>query len=393
MRTVQILVIEDDTDTRSNIVEILRSDGFDVLEAIDGESGVESALVHRPDMILCDIVMPTLDGYEVLKRVRDELTTEQTPFIFLTGKESRSEQRQGMCLGADDYLAKPFRRHELLEMLHGQLAKQARYDRHYDRHKDSLGQQPLGDQQQALQAQLQVLQLREQEIQTWVGGITHDLRAPLTTIKVALELLEHQPDKSDRYLSIARQACAQSDALIEELLTLYRQEEKMGGHASKGIHLQLIFDRLFDSFRIRSAHLNLQLKWDVPKEIDALFSPLGLNLERILTELLNNACKYTKGGGQIRLEVTIASELHIKITNQAEIDSEALPYIFNKFYRVLPESHPLNGEPEPPIAGTGLGLSLVRQLTDQLGGTLGLESKDGWTTFTLLLPSITPVTI
>ena len=389
MRTVQILVIEDDTDARSNIVEILRSDGFDVLEAIDGESGVKSASLHRPDMILCDIVMPTLDGYEVLKRVRDRGETAQIPFIFLTGKGSRSEQRQGMCLGADDYLAKPFRRHELLEMLHGQLAKQARYDRH----KDSSGPQPLGDQQQALQAQIQVLQLREQEIQTWVGGITHDLRAPLTTIKVALELLEHQPDKSERYLSIARQACAQSDALIEELLTLYREEEAVGNSLSKGIHLQLIFDRLLDSFRVRSAHLNLQLKWNVPKEIDTIFSPLGLNLERVLTELLNNACKYTKGGGQIGLEVTIAAGLHIKITNQAEIDSEALPYVFNKFYRVLPESHPLNGKPETPIPGTGLGLSLVRQLTNQLGGTLDLESKDGWTTFTLLLPSITPVTI
>ena len=389
MRTVQILVIEDDTDTRSNIVEILRSDGFDVLEAIDGESGLKSALVHRPDMILCDIVMPTWDGYEVLKRVRDELTTAQIPFIFLTGKESRSEQRQGMCLGADDYLAKPFRRHELLEMLHGQIAKQARYDRH----KNSFGPQPLGDQQQALQAQIQVLQLREQEIQTWVGGITHDLRAPLTTIKVALELLEHRPDKSDRYLSIARQACAQSDALIEELLTLYREEETIGDFASKGIHLQLIFDRLFDSFRVRSAYLNLQLTWDVPREIDAVFSPLGLNLERILTELLNNACKYTKRGGQIALEVTIAAGLQIKIKNQAEIDSEALPYVFDRFYRVLPESNPLKDESEAPITGTGLGLSLVRQLTAQLGGTLDLESKDGWTIFTLSLPSLTLVTI
>ena len=389
MRTVQILVIEDDNDTRSNIVEILRSDGFDVLEAIDGESGVKSALVHRPDIILCDIVMPTLDGYEVLRRVRDQDATAQIPFIFLTGKESRSEQRQGMCLGADDYLAKPFRRHELLEMLHGQIAKQARYDRH----NASFGTQTFGDQQQALQAQIQVLRLREQEIQTWVGGITHDLRAPLTTIKVALELLEHRPDKSERYLSIARQACAQSDALIEELLTLYREEETVGSSPFKGIYLRLIFDRLFDSFRVRSAHLNLQLKWDVPKEIDAIFSPLGLNLERILTELLNNACKYTTGGGQIGLEVTIVAGLQIKITNQAEIDSEALPYVFNRFYRVLPESHPSEGEPETPIPGTGLGLSLVRQLTDQLGGTLDLESKEGWTTFTLLLPSTTPVTI
>ena len=71
MRIVQVLVIEDDRDARSNIVEILRSDGFGVLEAVDGESGLKSALVHLPDMILCDIVMPTSDGYEGLKRTRN----------------------------------------------------------------------------------------------------------------------------------------------------------------------------------------------------------------------------------------------------------------------------------------------------------------------------------
>lgn len=387
MRIVQVLVIEDDTDARSNIVEILRSDGFEVLEAIDGESGVESALTHLPDVILCDIVMPTWDGYEVLKRVRDEVATAHIPFIFLTGKASRSEQRRGMCLGADDYLTKPFRRRELLEMLHGQIAKQARYDRR----RVSFGPPSSTDQQQALQAQIQVLQLREQEIQAWIGGITHDLRAPLTTIKVALELLEHRPDKSERYLSIARQACAQSDALIEELLTLYREEETaIEKSLSNGTHLQVIFDRLFQSFRVRSSHLNLQLQWHVPQEIDVASSPAGLSLERILTELLNNACKYTKVGGQIDLAVTIAGGLQIKIKNQAEIDSEALPYIFNRFYRVPPDTNfPLKqglSEMPSPIPGTGLGLSLVRQLTAQLGGTLDLESSDGWTTFTLLFP-------
>ncbi len=390
MRIVQVLVIEDNTDARSNIAEILRSAGFEVLEAIDGESGVKSALAHLPDVVLCDIAMPIWDGYEVLKRLRGQCTTAQIPFIFLTGKEGISDLGQGICLGADDYLVKPFRRHELLEMLYGQIAKQARHD---DRPRDSFVPLPSSDHHQALQAQIQVLQLREQEIQAWVSGITHDLRAPLTTIKVALELLEHRPEKSERYLSIARQACAQSDALIEELLTLYREDEAIDDYISKDMHLQMIFDRLFESFQVRSSHLNLQLMWDVPIKIDTAFSLSYLSLERILTELLNNACKYTKVGGQIGVVVTIADGLQIKIKNQAEIDSKALPHIFNKFYRILPEtSRSLKGtclgEPEScsPIPGMGLGLSLVRQLTDQLGGTLDLESNSGWTTFTLLFP-------
>lgn len=417
MSNVQVLIIEDAVDTRLNIAEILQSDGFAVLEASDGIVGLQLAHSNLPDIILCDIVMPIVDGYDVLKQIRSDPRTALIPFVFLTGKDKRSEQRQGMSLGADDYLAKPFRRHELLEMLHGQLIKYAQRNQWC---RQSCEAQQINH-QQTLQAQLQVLQLREQETQAWISGITHDLRAPLTTIKVALELLQQKPEQSDRYFTIARQACSQSDALIEELLALYREEEvkkknldpdqeETSVQASKvtiNQSLSHLLERLQGSFQARTAHLNLQLEWQVPPNDVVLSHEVtrsALSLERMMTELLNNACKYTPSGGTIQFQVEIlalddrlapdfapknAPWLKVLVRNEGEIQPDALPYIFNKFYRgreSLADSPPTERLSSDYIPGTGLGLSVVRQLTHQLGGKLEVDSQHGWTTFTLCLP-------
>jgi two-component system, sensor histidine kinase and response regulator len=421
MSNIQVLIIEDAAEIRGNIAEILRLDGFTVLEAGDGEAGLALVRSNPPNLILCDIIMPIVDGYDVLKQIRSEPQTAWIPFVFLTGKDSRSEQRQGMCLGADDYLAKPFRRHELLDILHSQLAKQAQRDQWC---RQTCNAQQIS-QQQALEAQLNVLQLREQETQAWVGGITHDLRAPLTTIKVALELLQRAPEQADRYFTIAHQACSQSDALIEELLAFYREEEavfsppvlpektKPGtigtpmGSPPVGTSLRTLFYRLKAGFQARTEHLELPLKWSEQPEFEysdlaETDLPSALTVERIITELLNNACKYTSPGGTIEftahltppvVDQSLSNQtldgLQVFIRNEGEIHPKALPYIFDKFYRGTEDY--LNLESNQPsgsgiIPGTGLGLSLVRQLTEQLGGTLEVESQSGWTTFILWIP-------
>lgn len=121
----KILVIEDDVSVGTNILEILQSGGFEVIIAEHGESGVVLAKQHLPDLIICDIMMPGLDGYGVLTAVRDEPTTAMIPFVFLTAKTTRDDLRQGMNLGADDYITKPFRRTELLDAVTARLDKHA----------------------------------------------------------------------------------------------------------------------------------------------------------------------------------------------------------------------------------------------------------------------------
>ncbi len=119
----KILLIEDNDDIRDNTAEILELSNYKVIVAENGKTGIEKALEHRPDLIICDIMMPVLDGYGVLHAVHRNESIKNTPFIFLTAKSERNDFRKGMELGADDYITKPFDGTELLNAVDSRLKK------------------------------------------------------------------------------------------------------------------------------------------------------------------------------------------------------------------------------------------------------------------------------
>jgi len=119
----KILLIEDNDDIRENTAEILELSNYKVIVAENGKVGVEKAIEHTPDLIVCDIMMPGLDGYGVLHAVHKNEAIKNTPFIFLTAKTERSDFRKGMELGADDYITKPFEGIELLNAVESRLKK------------------------------------------------------------------------------------------------------------------------------------------------------------------------------------------------------------------------------------------------------------------------------
>jgi two-component system, sensor histidine kinase and response regulator len=363
---MQVLVIEDEEDVRSNIVEILGSGGFQSLNAGNGRSGLELAKVHRPDLILCDIKMPDVDGYHVLQAIRHDPQTATIPFIFLTAKTDRAELRQGMNLGADDYLTKPFRRLELLETVSARIKKH-----------EVLAQ---------LEEKVAELQTQTNHKNDLLSTITHDLRAPLTTIKVALQMMETRPENRRQYTEIALHACEQGDELVQNLLDLYQLEAGEAAIVPEPFDLQECLKRIEDSFQVRTRDYQQKLTLDLPQVLPPMVTD-GMTVRRILVELLNNACKYTPTQGEVILKVRESGEeeevhrLRFTLRNPSEIPAEALPRIFDKFYRVP-------GGDRAKRGGTGLGLALVHKLVHQLNGSISVESHNGWTTFSLELPCV-----
>jgi diguanylate cyclase (GGDEF)-like protein len=128
----KILVIEDEDFVRENILELLDVEGFEAIGAENGQVGVNLAKGIIPDLILCDVMMPGLDGYGVLRAIRQDALTASIPFIFLTAKAAKADFRQGMELGADDYITKPFTRAELLGAITSRLKKQATLETLYN---------------------------------------------------------------------------------------------------------------------------------------------------------------------------------------------------------------------------------------------------------------------
>lgn len=131
----KILVIEDNVEVRENLCEILELDSYHVISAENGKIGVDKALSEQPDIILCDVMMPILDGYGVLKILNKNPASNHIPFIFLTAKAEKEDMRKGMGLGAEDYITKPFDDVELLEAIEMRLKKSERIKKSFD-HSD-----------------------------------------------------------------------------------------------------------------------------------------------------------------------------------------------------------------------------------------------------------------
>lgn len=143
-----ILLIEDHAPLRENLSELLTLEGFHVCAAPDGRTGLQMAAQQPPDLVLCDIMMPGMDGHAVLERLRADPATKAVPFIFLTAKGTPPDIRAGMNLGADDYLPKPVSRNDLLRAMRARLERakqqQARFAPNFDDPKplETLGISP-----------------------------------------------------------------------------------------------------------------------------------------------------------------------------------------------------------------------------------------------------------
>lgn len=210
----KILVIEDDPDLRGTIRKLLTAEHFVAIEAVDGSQGVALAREVCPDLILCDILMPDMDGYAVLEQLHEDTRTQLIPFIFLTGLKERGDQRLGMERGASDFISKPFTNDELLAAIHCQLHKQALLLNRLEHERQQL---------ERIQTDQISLQCTNQTLQQAIANFVEAMRTPLTNIKLVLELFG-QPHVSefqrDRYLKILQEELDYQVDLLDKISQL-----------------------------------------------------------------------------------------------------------------------------------------------------------------------------
>jgi two-component system alkaline phosphatase synthesis response regulator PhoP len=205
---VKILVIEDEMEIRANLIDLLEAEGYDVIGADNGLTGILGAFEHSPDLVLCDVMMPELDGYEVLAALRQEPETALIPFIFLTAMADKLDVRQGMNLGADDYLTKPFSRSELLSAIATRLEKQETL-----RHQSQAAQLELLEKvrlsfQSSNFDQLQLLQSAREQF-----------RESLIKLNIASTILKQLPpsEARERSLGLIHSVCVSEVKWLNQL--------------------------------------------------------------------------------------------------------------------------------------------------------------------------------
>jgi len=362
-RMKKVLVIDDTEDVRSIITESLILSGFEAFGAEDGEVGIKLARERVPDLIICDINMPRLDGYATLTAMRRDETTATIPFIFLTGASDKLNMRRGMELGADDYITKPFTHQELLAAVNARLEKQAEIQRHADRKLNEIR-----------------------------GNITlalpHELRTPLNGIMGLAQILmeDHASMPPEEVLENARyilESALRLHQLIENFL-VYSQIELIASESkkieipadAKPVAVQEVLPELAQSTAAkykRDSDLKLEIE-----AADVLIPPE--NLMKITEELVDNAFKFSKAGKPVRLVARIAEgQFQIAVQDQGRgMTPEQIAKIgpHMQFDRATYEQQ-----------GAGLGLIITKRLTELLGGRFEIESLPGsGTTVRLTLP-------
>ncbi|GAB1544048.1 hypothetical protein NUACC21_67240 [Scytonema sp. NUACC21] len=247
---------------------------------------------------------------------------------------------------------------------------------------------------QGAQTQVENLKNLHQLKDDFLNTVSHELRTPIANMSMAIQILKMYPTSKEhqKYLDILETECAKELAFINDLLDLQRLEADRYTVYPEKIILQYWIPSVIEPFLSRIQQRQQILTVDLPPETPSLVSDCT-SLGRVLAELLNNACKYTASGGQIRFSIrqhirslntnqNFLPTIDFEVSNQAEIPTAELPRIFEKFYRV-PGADPLRQ------GGTGLGLALVQRLVEQLEGELRVESRGGWTTFSVVLRNLT----
>lgn len=347
-----ILVIEDEDHIRNNISEILTYENYHVVQAANGIQGVKMAQEYKPDLILCDVLMPGLTGWDVLLELRSNSATADVQFVFLTALADRASARKGMSHGADDYVPKPFTHKELLDTVSTRLKRR--------------------EESRARQAD-RIDQLRRNIIY----ALPHELRSPLTGILSCAEflLMDHSMGlEIDRVQNVARiieRSGKRLQRLIENYL-YFAQLELIAGDPDRRVEFKTHMVSnpggvIYESAKERAfAH---QRQNDLQLNLENTELAIGEeNLQKLVAELVDNACKFSQPGTPVMVETRINGTVFaVRVVDHGRgMKEEEVQNIdpFAQFQRTLFEQQ-----------GVGLGLAIVRRLTDLYGGQFSVVSQ------------------
>jgi two-component system sensor histidine kinase/response regulator len=359
----RILVIEDEENYRQIISMTLQRMGYEIFEATNGLDGLAAAKMHHPDLILCDVNMPKMDGHELLAALKKEQEFAGIPFVFLTGNAAPGDLRKGMQAGADDYLTKPFTAEELINAVDVRLAKKKTMQKFFESQFD--------------------------DIRSNIAlSLPHEFRTPLNGILGFSQILMDEEAISGEEVkqigSMIHRSGKRLHHLLENLvlfgqIQLWRTDEAKIS-ALRQEHSGRIGDAL------QGVIENLMAKHERPGAVNTSLGEAQARISahylgKIVEEITDNALKFSDPGTSVTVEGSMnGSSLLLTIRDAGRgMTEEQLSKIsgFQQFERGYYEQQ-----------GAGLGLALTRALTELHNGTIAIVSeKNLGTTVTITLPA------
>jgi len=361
-----ILVIEDEPDLQEEVADILMFDGYDVITADNGKQGIEQAQKHRPHLIVCDIMMPGIDGYTVLETLQESPATDTIPFIFLTAKATIGHIREGMNLGADDYLTKPFEHRDLLLAVETRLSRSSAYQESSDRKAQKQREQLVQHIATELKKPLMGMQLATNLVEQYIGtDVIPNLDIWLDAYYAGSNRLDHLIEQ------LVLETGFESGSLTHDTVRKNAQSHPLWAIVTGAVELGRKFARENHQLDV---HLNFA--------DEGLYVACELKLlQHAIAEVIANAIDFSPIDQPLTIEQWQSDDmLNLSITDKGVGMSDGqIKYALMPFKQA---SHI-----KTATQGLGLGLSLAKRIVQLHGGLLKvLSTEDNGTTVLIRLP-------
>ncbi|MCP4266497.1 MAG: hybrid sensor histidine kinase/response regulator [Candidatus Brocadiaceae bacterium] len=356
---MKILIVDDNPKIMAIAKAHLKKEYHEVSCVEDGKSALESIRQEKPDLIILDVDMPEMSGFEVCKVLMDDDNLCLIPVIFLTAADDNANRIRGLDLGAVDYVTKPFDAFELRARVRAALrTKQL---------QDQLETMNHELEERVEQRTTEISQLLQQK-DAFVNQLSHDLKTPLTPLVALLPMVESRTDdpESKRMLALVMDNVEYMKNLTE--MTLHLAQLNSSGLKVKPERFDIV-----NEIKNTIESLSSLFEEKGIKTVDNTISPIDVEVDRMLTkELLNNiisnAVKYTNGEGVVTFDISLVGD-KVKVSikdNGIGMTEEQLKHVFEEFYKV--------DDSRNDRASTGLGLAICQRIVDRHEGTIWAES-------------------
>ena len=387
-----ILVVEDNLDLQAYVQETL-SDEFRVVCAGNGHEAIAILNQSTPDVILSDVMMPGMDGLELLRRVKAHASWKFVPVILLSARVTREERIEGLEVGADDYLTKPFDAFELKTRLRAALRTRALYQEL--EHKNHELEEARADLKRKVEDRTYELSLQSQKAMAankakdhFLANMSHEMRTPLTAIMGFSDLISSGVDAADgdEFIQTIRRNAKHLLSLIDEILDFSKIESGQVSIERDELEIRDLITQIVQSFKPQVDQKAISLQLKLADDLPCRIVSDQKRVRQMITNLVGNAVKFTESGS-VRIEANViddrgAPQLRIRVIDTGiGISKESHSRLFAPFAQA-------DTSLSRKFGGTGLGLALSRKIARSLGGELIIEASEPGvgSTFTLWFP-------
>ncbi|CCQ64384.1 hybrid sensor histidine kinase/response regulator [Crocosphaera watsonii] len=356
-----ILVVDDTPDNLRLLSAMLSEQGYKVRKALNGKTALNTICQVPPDLILLDINMPSMNGYEVCQQLKEDVKTKDIPVIFISALDDVLDKVKAFDVGGVDYISKPFQTEEVIARIENQLTIQR--------------------QKKRLQQEIKEREKTEQTLRVYLQAVSHDLRNPVIGFSLILKNFLQQEQES---LAISRKVLEQMSKSCDRQLNLINslvesQQFEMGGInlETTPLNLAKLSQQLATEWQPMLEEKKAELYLEIPQDVPMVQADSD-RLWRVLENLMANALKHNDPGTQLTLKIDIIREEKQDLKprkiccslkdNGVGIDPKLVETLFQRYHR---------GEGAKKTLGLGLGLYLCRKIIEAHGGEIGVATEPG----------------